>query len=238
MRVLAVVRATLPGLLIAALGMWVFAALLEGLLEKGDLYVVDQPVVDWLAAHRQPWLTGLLTAVTDTFGPVILPVAVGVGGVVWGVVTGRWREPVLLVAAMAVSIKLALVLKTLVGRPRPADSLQVVPGLESSASFPSGHTTAAATLVLVLGYLMLRRRWSAHALLWWAVISVVVVGTVASSRLYLGYHFVTDVMAGACLGVVALGGVIVVDRWLDLWEGRAEQATRSAPAGLTPGESR
>ncbi|WP_084075282.1 phosphatase PAP2 family protein [Demequina sp. NBRC 110052] len=210
--------ALLPGVALAALGVWAFAELLEGLLEQEDLYVADQPLVDWLVAHRVPWLTALLTAVTNAFGPVILPILVGLGCLIWWWRTRRWREPALLVGAMALSTLIAVIVKAIIERPRPDESLQVIPGLETSFSFPSGHTTGAATLVLVLGYLLLRRRWSRRSFLVWLSVSALVVLLVGGSRLYLGYHFLTDVAAGACLGVIALGAVVTVDRWLDLRE--------------------
>ena len=88
-----------------------------------------------------------------------------------------------------------------------------VPGVETSASFPSGHTIGAATLVLVLAYLVARSRRTWRATVVWAVVSVVVIVVVAATRLYLGYHFVTDVLAGACLAIAVLGVVVCVDRW-------------------------
>jgi undecaprenyl-diphosphatase len=135
---------------------------------------------------------------------------------VWAKVSGAWRDPLLLVLAMVMSTLIAVVVKGIVARPRPADDLQVMPGLETSYSFPSGHTTGAATLVLVTGYLLWRHRRGFRSLAVWAAASAVIVILVGGSRLYLGYHFVTDVLAGACLGVVTLGMVVAVSRWLDL----------------------
>ncbi|WP_291379561.1 phosphatase PAP2 family protein [Demequina sp.] len=209
-------RALLPGLLLTVAGVWAFVGVLDQFLERDDIYHVDQPALDWLIEVRTPWLTTVLTGVTNTFGPVILPFLVGIACAVWAKVSGAWRDPLLLASAMVMSTLIAMVVKSIVARPRPADDLQVIPGLETSYSFPSGHTTGAATLVLVTAYLLWRHRRGGRSLAVWAAVSAGIVLLVGGSRLYLGYHFVTDVLAGACLGVVTLGMVVATSRWLDL----------------------
>lgn len=205
--------ALLPGLLLVVLGAVGFAALLDAVSERDDLSGLDQPVLEWLADHRYDWLTTTFTAITTVFGPYVLPVLVAVGCGIWGAVTRRWRDPVMLVGAMLLSVALSTAIKAVVARPRPADELQTVPGVESSFSFPSGHTIGAATLVLVGGYLLWREVRTRRFFVEWSVVSAVVVLVVAASRLYLGYHFVTDVLAGICLAVVTLGAVVAVDRF-------------------------
>ena len=70
--------------------------------------------------------------------------------------------------------------------------------------------------MLVGGYLVWRQwqegRQRRLVLVVWVAVSVVVIAVVGGSRLYLGYHFVTDVLAGASLAVAVLGGVVVIDR--------------------------
>lgn len=218
-------RAVLPGLLLTAAGVWAFAGVLDQLLERDDLYLVDQPVLNWLVSVRTPWLTTVLTWITNAFGPTIVPIVVGVACAVWGKVTAAWRDPLLLASAMAASTVVAAVLKAVVARPRPASTLQVVPGLEESYSFPSGHATGAATLVLVTAYLLWRHRHGVRSLAIWSVVSLGTIVLVGGSRLYLGYHFVTDVIAGTVLGVVTLGLVIAASRWLDLRQRRLAGAS-------------
>ena len=212
----------MPGFLLSAVGVLAFVAVLDQFLERDDLYIVDQPVLEGLAAARTPWLTSLFTWVTNAFGPGILPILVGVACLVWWWFTKQWRDPALLVGAMVTSTVVAFAVKAIVHRPRPPKSLQVIPGLETSFSFPSGHTAGAATLVLTLAYLAWkgprgRRRFAALA-----VGSGLIIVLVGVSRLYLGYHFVTDVLAGACLGLVTLGLVVAVSRWLDLRQRRPD----------------
>ncbi|WP_061962999.1 phosphatase PAP2 family protein [Demequina aurantiaca] len=213
-------QAILPGALLLLVGGAAFAAILDSVLEGNDIETWDQPMLDWMVSIRTPWLTDVMTFVTNMFGPVILPIIVAVACAIWGIVTRRWRDPILLASAMVMSTVLSTVIKLVVQRPRPEEDLQVVPGFETSFSFPSGHTTGASTLVLVAGYLLWRERRSKTMLAVWMVASVFIIGLVGASRLYLGYHFLSDVLAGACLGLVTLGLVVTASRLLDLRAGR------------------
>ena len=199
--------------------MLAFVGVLDQLLERDDLYVVDRPVLEGLAGERTPWLTTTLTWVTNAFGPVVLPILVGLACLAWWLATKRLLNPVLRVGARVTSTVIAFVVKAIVHRPRPPASLQVIPGLETSFSFPSGHTAGAATLVLTLAYLTWKGPRGHRRLLALTFGSIVIIALVGGSRLYLGYHFVTDVIAGACLGVVTLGLVVAAEGLLDVRAG-------------------
>lgn len=207
-----VLWAVLPGLLLVVAGLAVFLGVLDGVREKDDLWDLDQPVLDWLVAHRTAGFTSVLAAITFVSGPTVLPIIVGVGCLVWGLVRREWWRPVLLAAAMVGSTLLGLAAKGLVGRARPPADTMYVPGAETTASFPSGHTLGTATLLLVAGYLVCSRHPSTARVVAWGVATVVGTALVALSRLYLGYHFLTDVVAAVALAVVVLGVVSVVDR--------------------------
>jgi len=213
-------KAILPGAVLVVLGSLAFAWLLDAVLEKDDISSWDQPLLDWMVSVRTPWLTDVMTFVTNMFGPVILPIIVVIACVIWGALSHRWRDPILLAGAMVMSTVLSAIVKVLVHRPRPEEDLQIIPGFETSFSFPSGHSTGASTLVLVTGYLLWRRRGGKSWFAAWIAGSVVVIVVVGGSRLYLGYHFLSDVLAGACLGLVTLGLVVTASRLLDLRAGR------------------
>ncbi|WP_448061270.1 phosphatase PAP2 family protein [Cellulomonas hominis] len=207
-----VARATAPGALLAVLGVLAFAGLLDAVREGDDLSGLDGPVLDWMVAHRSGPATAVLAGLTFVTGPVVLPVVVLVACVAWGLVRRAWWRPVLLVLAMVGSTLLSLAVKGLVDRPRPPADTMHVPGSESTASFPSGHTMGTATLLLVAGYLVCSRGPTRARLVGWAVAALLGTAAVALSRLYLGYHFLTDVLAAVALAVAVLGLVSVVDR--------------------------
>lgn len=215
------VRAWLPGLVLSALALWGFIEILDEVLENEAFKPLDQPLLEWLAGHRSPALTTTMTVITNIFGPVLLPVLIALGAAAWGWRTRIWVDPALLVGAMVLATLISMAVKVSIGRARPEESFQLTPGLEQSFSFPSGHTTGAATLVLVTAYLAWRGRRSRRALIAWSFGAVAVIALVGGSRLYLGYHFLSDVLAGACVGLLALGLVAGIDRWLAIRTGAA-----------------
>ena len=232
MRLPGTARALLPGLIVSMLALALFAEILDEVIEREAFEGIDTPLIAWFDAHRPEGLTAVMTTVTNVFGPVVLPVIIAALCAVWAWRTRAWRDPVLIVSAMAFSTVLAMIVKSIVERPRPSEDLQVIPGFETSFSFPSGHTTGAATLVLVTGYLLWRHHRRKRALAWWASSSVAVIVLVATTRMYLGYHFFSDVLAGACLGLFTLGLVVCADRWIDVDRGeRAGLVNKSTASG-------
>lgn len=160
----------------------------------------------WQAAVRHlrsPAATAVLTVVSDMssrlIGKLVVPVAVVVG-----LLTHRKRvEALTFAVTVASSAVIVWVVKDLVARPRPG-----VTSLDSFA-FPSGHVTNAATVAVLLAVL-LSRRWLVALALAWAVVMAV-------SRTYLGVHWLTDTLAGICLGTfLALLAVLVQDTALRL----------------------
>lgn len=204
-------RGLLPGAVAVLVGVTGFLAVLDGVREHEDLARLDNPVLHALVLARGPALTATMRTISLVTGPTVLPILVAVAALVWGLRRREWWRPLLLVGAMIGSTLLGLTLKGLVDRPRPPVATMDVPGLETTASFPSGHTLGTATLLLVAGYLVIRARPTRARVLGWAGAAVVGTSAVALSRLYLGYHFLTDVVAAIALAVAVLGVVMLVD---------------------------
>lgn len=209
-------RAWWPGLVVIVVGVAGYLVLLDWVAEQEWLWALDDPTLQWMAAHRSPGLTHFMVLVSWVFGPVVLPLLVAVGGAAWGWRTRQWFNVAVLVGSMALAGVLSLVLKYTVERPRPPEEFWQEPGGTHTPSFPSGHTLCATTFVLVTGYLAWRTERSLKVFLWWAAVSVCVIGAVALSRLYLGYHFLTDVVAGFFAALTVLGAAVCVVRTHDL----------------------
>ena len=180
------------------------------------LWALDDPVLEYFAAHRTESLNALADAVSTLFGAVVLPILVAVGAALWGWRTGQWFNAGVVTGSMLVAGVLSLVLKELADRPRPPATYWQEPDSAHTSSFPSGHTLCAATLVLVTGYLAWRTERSTKVLIGWSAMAVVVIGLVAWARLYAGYHFVTDVVAGFFGALVVLGLAMGVVRSRDV----------------------
>ncbi|MDQ2624408.1 MAG: phosphatase PAP2 family protein [Actinomycetota bacterium] len=200
------------GLALIVLGTAGFFVVLDAVRDRDDLAALDEPVLAALAEGRSEVLTTVLTVITTISGTTVLPALVLAGTLAWGFVRGRWWQAGLLAGAMVLSTIVSVALKRVVARPRPPVDTMTGAGIETSYSFPSGHTIGAATLLLVAGYLVWVAKPAWGSLLRWVGIIVLGILAVALSRLYLGYHFVTDVVASVALAVAVLGVVVVVDR--------------------------
>ena len=132
-----------------------------------------------------------------------------------------WLPVVLMGIAAAGSVLVTVLGKDLTGRARPPVAL-AVPPLESSPSFPSGHTLNATVVLGVVAYLVVLGR--SHLLSRVLVGSLVVVFVLGMglSRVWLGHHWLTDVLAGWLVGLAWLG-VVVTGHRVKVTLGRTEQ---------------
>ena len=131
-------------------------------------------------------------------------IALGVLFLLLGFWEGKWRARGLLVllSLAANALLCNLLLKPLVGRTRPYvlfDYDILIPRLGDS-SFPSGHTSASFAAATAI-YAINRR---------WGIAAYILAALIGFSRLHLGVHFPTDVLAGAILGVLAAKAVQVL----------------------------
>ncbi|HEY3437605.1 MAG TPA: phosphatase PAP2 family protein [Actinotalea sp.] len=227
-------RAVLIGAVLVVLGIAAFLGVLDSVREKDDLAAVDLPVLHGLAAERSRPLTAVMTAVSLVTGPTILPVVVLLGAIAWGWIGKQRWQALLLAGSMIVSTVVSLTVKTIVHRPRPPLDTMTVAGVETTYSFPSGHTMGTATLLLVVGYLAWIRHPAVKSLVLWLVAILAGTFVVALSRLYLGYHFVTDVTASVALAVAVLGGVVMVDRHRAVRAARVTAAKARDAVGAAP----
>ena len=192
--------------------------LFRGIAEEvgeGDTRVVDRTI---MYALRTPgnaarpigpdWLNIAAIDITSLGSVTVLSIIVLL-------VTGlflsfrRWREALLLLLASGGGLILTNILKDVFQRDRPPAVLHAVRAI--NASFPSGHATLSATVFLTLGALIAhfaeRRRVRVYALAAGVILSLLV----GCSRVYLGVHWPTDVLAGWCVG----------SAWALLWWGAA-----------------
>ncbi len=166
-----------------------------------NLTHVEEHANVWFADNRVSWLNHLTvipTRLASTEGIVV------VGGLaaLWFVITRRWPSLALLTWALAAELSIFLVANLVVGRPRPdVVKLDSVP---ATASFPSGHVAATFALYGSLALLATLHQSSKvrAALLW--VFAFLATAFVAFARVYRGAHHISDVMAGAALGIVCV----------------------------------
>ncbi|MBI2523985.1 phosphatase PAP2 family protein [Candidatus Peregrinibacteria bacterium] len=107
---------------------------------------------------------------------------------------------------------MATIGKLLFRRPRPSGLLPAI--MENSYSFPSGHATSAVVLFGFLAYLLIREHRSWQIKVSAFLTALLLVFLVDLSRLYLGVHYVSDVLAGNALALTVLLFAIAIGEWL------------------------
>jgi len=164
-----------------------------------SLVGLDVQIATWLQGSGTPGLTAFLLVVSLLHThPVVLGIALALAFVFHGRGEAYWVR----VTVLAIPCGLALnaLLKEVVRRPRPVYEFPLV--TLDTFSFPSGHTAAATLLYGVLGaYLVQRaRRRGARAAI--AAGAAALIALVGFSRMYLGAHYLTDVVAAAALSLL------------------------------------
>jgi membrane-associated phospholipid phosphatase len=198
---------------VVALGVG-FTEVLEDVLEGDGIAGIDQPAARWLATHRDLWMTTALRAITGAGGGAVLgamaAIACGVAG--W---RSRSWSPVVFGLAGAGGITLVIfTAKALVVRDRPPLPFAVVAA--DGFSFPSGHAAGVAAGACLSAWMLTRwliTCWAGRVATWTAAIGIAAV--MGFSRVYLGVHYISDVVAGWLLGAAWAGAVMVVGTWWD-----------------------
>ena len=199
----------------------------ESVADEDGISVLDQPVLDAAVDLRSPALDAAVTTFTDIGGPVGMPVLTATAVAALVAVRRRWTPVVLTLVAGAGSLAMTVVGKGWVGRIRPPADL-AVPPLETSPSFPSGHTLNATVLTAVVVYLVLLRTTATWQRVLALTVGVVFVAAMGLSRVFLGHHWLTDVIAGWTLGLAWALAVVTAHRlWLTL---RGRERRGPAPA--------
>jgi undecaprenyl-diphosphatase len=196
--------AMLVGALVA-IALTIGFLVLAGNVLEGDTQRFDERLLAALRSADDPgrpigprWLPGAAVDITALGSAVVLGLAV-VGVAVFLLLQGAWRIAIFVVAASGGGWLLNHLLKELFGRARP----DVVPHLREvlTLSFPSGHAMTSAAVYLTLGALLMRiatRRLTKFYCMGAAMLLTAFVG---ASRVYLGVHYPTDVLAGWLLGL-------------------------------------
>ncbi|GAA1496648.1 phosphatase PAP2 family protein [Paeniglutamicibacter kerguelensis] len=181
------------GLFGVARRLWVSARMGEG------IGTWDVPTLEWMVAHRTPVATNVawfFSTLGSAWGMTTIAL-LATGFLAWRT---RSYWPVLLIGFTAAgSVALTVLLKNLTARARPLLA-QVVEPLPTSYAFPSGHTLNATAILGVVGYLLFLVLRSQLARILSLVSLGILVLAIGWSRIYLGHHWLTDVLQGLLIG--------------------------------------
>jgi undecaprenyl-diphosphatase len=187
------------------------AAIYESVAENDGISRLDQPTLDAAITLRTPTNTELATGFTHLGGPIGMTV---IASLITVAMVWRWRSRTplfLMLIATAGSLLMTNVGKVIVGRARPPLS-EAVPPYEYAFSFPSGHTLNSTVIAGVVAYLLLRRLRTTWARALTVVLAVVWAVVMGLSRVFLGHHWLTDVVFAWLLGTAWLALIITAHR--------------------------
>ena len=161
---------------------------------------LDQGIVAWASGLHWPVLMPLMRDLSGYHYQLA-----GLLAIAAGLLARRLAIPVLTVVAIPLAAVADNLLKTAVGRPRPfvADpAIHPLIARPHDSSMPSGHALTAFACSTIVAMLEPRLRWPAYGL----------AAAIAASRVYLGVHYPSDVVAGAAVGAALGAGLVLGSR--------------------------
>jgi undecaprenyl-diphosphatase len=194
----------LAALAVVVVGTWAVIELADEVLE-GNTQRYDEWVLRRLRSPDDPtkpigpaWFEGMWRDLTSLGSAAVLTlVTLACAGYL--LIAKRYRTLIVLAVVVVGGVVLTFFMKTLFARPRP----EYASGMADivSASFPSGHSMLSAVVYLTLGVLLARTTSALRYKIYFLSLGLLVTLLVGVSRVYLGVHYPTDVLAGWSAGL-------------------------------------
>jgi len=206
------------GLTMFVIGSLIFIILAYNLVYSGPLIKWDLPIaksLHALALKSPAFVTDIMIAgyyIGGTWGIIIIGLILGL----YSLYKRFWRELVMVVVGFGGSGILFLILSNIFNRPRPSSLFDklIWSGNLTIPGFPSGHTLCVTVLIGFLVYLLLPKikSYLGKALL--VLIALLVAVYIGFARLYIGDHYLTDIIAGYAVGIAWFGLSFTYIEWL------------------------
>jgi len=202
------------GFLLSLAALWLFAGVTEDVVHHDPLTRFDLTLTRLFRTHATPLGDKIFSIVSALGSPGAMAI-VGVAGALLLLARRKWLVLAAWVAAFGGAGLLTVVLKNIIQRPRPPGAAEFLFG--TTYSFPSGHALGSLVgygmLAYVVGSIWIERQRARVRLI---VATAVLVIAIGISRLYLGVHYFSDVVAGYAVGVlwlsVCISGLQVAQR--------------------------
>jgi undecaprenyl-diphosphatase len=218
----------LVGFLLAAACTWAFLAMADEVPEQGFMVRVDLAVTNWLQLHGTEKGESIFSAISLLGAPVLIAALV-IAAVVL-LARRDWRHLTVLGVTCGGGALLDAVLKLVFQRERPAFASEFN---ARSWSFPSGHAMNSLIVYGLFAYWLAERFPRARVPIFAG--AAVLVGAIGYSRIYLGVHYLSDVLAGYSAGFVWLMVCITGYRFVERHRvGRAGSDEAAASSARSP----
>jgi undecaprenyl-diphosphatase len=224
----------LSGAAIALVCTWAFSEIAER-VRRGRTQGFDETVMRWLGQHQYPGVqTAMLEITSLGTGTVVAMIVLVAGLFLW--LNQHKHSAILLIVATLGGLVLNNLLKIGFDRPRP----QVFKWgtYAVSSSFPSGHAMSSIIAYGTVAYLAARLQRNLASRVATLALAALIILAICISRLYLGVHYPSDILAGLVIGLAWAGFCMAVLEAAQLYAKRnAPQMLKDeapAPAGTAP----
>ncbi len=204
------------GMVVAVVAVAVFAGIAEA-VEEGLTQSFDERVLQWFSNHRTPFLDEAMLEITTLGAGLVLVMIVVIASVFLWQTQHKWSAYLLLLATAGGKL-INTLLKIFYERPRPSivESLTAV----HSASFPSGHAMSSMVVYGSVAYLVGRLEPGRHLKYTTWIVAAIVIAAIGISRMYLGVHYLSDVLAGFIGGLAWIAFLVATIRALQFFAER------------------
>jgi membrane-associated phospholipid phosphatase len=230
-------KAVSRGAIILAFYFWVLsgALLFSWIARRTQFFPGDRSITRALQKQKHPWLRRLMIGISEPgFARFSIPLTAGIAGTFWLL---RFRLESLFLLLSTSSNLLNAVIKRVIKRPRPTKELVTVARVINEPSFPSGHVMHYMNLFGMLTYFLATNWRSGRLRNFLMTVCVSLIALVGPSRVYLGAHWPSDVMAGYVYGGLWFGGLMAFYLRVKAWVHPAKGTTPDAMKQLQqPGD--
>ena len=208
--------ALVTGAALAVAGTWAFVQVAE-VVREGATQAFDEAVLEWMAAHQDPMLEKVMFEITLLGTGIVVMTMVFISALFLWLSDHRFSALLLVIATWG-GVVINSLLKNTFDRPRPQVFEWGTHVLTSS--FPSGHAMSSTIAYGTVAYLaarLQRRRWARWLTILVAGTLILLIGV---SRLYLGVHYPSDVLAGSVMGLAWAGFCMAILEGIQVFGGR------------------
>ncbi|MBV9230341.1 MAG: phosphatase PAP2 family protein [Chloroflexi bacterium] len=223
-------RAVSRGTMFLAFYLWLLsgALILSFIAQRTQFFPGDMAITARLQKQRNPWVRRFFFAVSEVgFPNISAPLVLTASGIFWAL---RFRLEAIFILLTSSSTLLNVLVKRLIKRPRPTKELVTVVRVINEPSFPSGHVMHYTNFYGLLIYLLATNWRSGRLRNVLISICTMLIVCIGPSRVYLGAHWPSDVMAGYLYGGLWFAGIMAfylrVKAWIHPPKGKTPEVVK------------
>ena len=223
-------KAVSRGTMFLAFYLWLLsgAVMLSWIAQRTQFFPGDMVITKILQKRKNPLVRKFMLGISEIgFPKLSIPLSISFDAIFWAL---RFRLEAFFILLTSSSHLLNALVKRLIKRPRPTNELVTVARVINEPSFPSGHVMHYINLFGLLSYLLATNWRSGRLRNILIAICIALIAFVGPSRVYLGAHWPSDVMAGYLYGGLWFGGIMAlylrVKSWIHPSQGRTPEAMK------------